>query len=151
MAPSCSKKKGIISIRESEEDQTAGNRGSQREEHEGNQPPPNEDVIAKMAEFVRENPSIFEQLERFFKKKRKEMAESSKCGPNYSPSESTDRRSITRHSRRETSEHYDKQSKVGVFLKCYWVACVRKWMHTHLKEGHLIPLVATELPLCARD
>lgn len=73
MAPSHSKKKGnAISIREPESEQPIGNQGSQQEEqHEQeDQSSPNEDAIAKMAEFVSENLNIFEQMGRFFKKKR---------------------------------------------------------------------------------
>lgn len=102
MAPPHSKKKtGTITIRDLKEKQHRDSQGSYHEEMDdqegqGDQSPLNKDAIAKMAEFVNENPSFFEQLERLFMGKGKEKAELSKRRPEHSPPETSERRSVSK-------------------------------------------------------
>lgn len=102
MASARSKKKvGTITIRNLEDEQHVDSQGSFQEEQgeqgeQGDQSPPNEDSIAKIAEFVNENPGIFKQLGRFFKRKGKEKAESSKRRLDHSHPEASGRRSVSK-------------------------------------------------------
>lgn len=63
-----------------------------------------------MAKFVNENPSVFKQLGRFFKWKGKERAESSRRQPEHSPPEASERKSVSRQSRKEPNDQYEKRS-----------------------------------------
>ncbi|XP_071920747.1 uncharacterized protein [Coffea arabica] len=69
--------------------------------------PNNEEAIAKMAEFVSHNPTIFEELGRYLKRKEKEKAESSKRRPTKSPEvpsgEDSDEGRLSRSTSRRTS------------------------------------------------
>ncbi|XP_027156819.1 uncharacterized protein LOC113757958 [Coffea eugenioides] len=67
--------------------QTSGAQQDRISEEPGSQrtQPNNEDAIAKMAEFVSDNPNIFEELGRYLKRQGKEKAESSKRRPTKSP------------------------------------------------------------------
>ena len=52
--------------------------------------PANEEVITRMAEFVNENPNIFEELGRYLKRQGKQKAESFKKKSDGSPEESSE-------------------------------------------------------------
>ncbi|XP_071928199.1 uncharacterized protein [Coffea arabica] len=62
-----------------QQDRISEEHGSQRTQSN------NEEAIAKMAEFVTDNPNIFEELGRYLKRQGKEKAESSKRRPTKSP------------------------------------------------------------------
>lgn len=69
-----------------------------------------------MAKFVNDNSGIFEQLGRFFKRKWKDKAKSSKRLPDHSPLKSSEKRSVTKQSRRKPYDQYEKHSsKVWAF------------------------------------
>lgn len=87
--PHSKRKTSTITIRDLEEEQHGNSQWSYQEEHgdweeQDDQLPLNKDFIVKMAEFINENPNFFEHLGRFFKRKEKEKAESSKRWPSRS-------------------------------------------------------------------
>ncbi|XP_027158226.1 uncharacterized protein LOC113759845 [Coffea eugenioides] len=66
--------------------------------------PANEEVITRMAEFVTENPNIFEELERYLKRQGKQKAESSKRKSDGSPEVSSEEESDGRRLSRSASK-----------------------------------------------
>lgn len=78
-----------------------------------------------MAKFINEHPSIFEQLGRYFKRKGKKKAESSKPRPD-SPPVSVER-PYSKHLRRVSLKQEEKQSsKVGGMLRAWTDSMCRK-------------------------
>ncbi|XP_027063199.2 uncharacterized protein [Coffea arabica] len=80
--------------------------------------PNNEEAIAKMAEFVSHNPTIFEELGRYLKRQGKEKAESSKRRPMKSPEvpsgEDSDEGRLSRStSRRASSKATSKLASIS--------------------------------------
>ncbi|XP_027094951.1 uncharacterized protein [Coffea arabica] len=66
--------------------------------------PANEEAITRMAEFVTENPNIFEELGRYFKRQGKQKAESSKRKSDGSPEVSSEEESDGRRLSRSASK-----------------------------------------------
>ncbi|XP_071919055.1 uncharacterized protein [Coffea arabica] len=89
--------------------QTSGAQQDRISEEQGSPrtQPNNEEAIAKMAEFVSHNPTIFEELGRYLKRQGKEKAESSKRRPTKSPEvpsgENSDEGRLSRSTSRRTS------------------------------------------------
>nr|XP_027123348.1 uncharacterized protein LOC113740056 [Coffea arabica] len=100
--------------------QTSGVQQDRISEEQGSQrtQPNNEDAIAKMAEFVSDNPNIFEELGRYLKRQGKEKAESSKRRPTKSPEapsgEDSDKGRLSRStSRRASSKATSKLASIS--------------------------------------
>ncbi|XP_027156081.1 uncharacterized protein LOC113756723 [Coffea eugenioides] len=100
--------------------QTSGAQQDRISEEPGSQrtQPNNEDAIAKMAEFVSDNPNIFEELGRYLKRQGKEKAESSKRRPTKSPEvpsgeDSEDGRLSRSTSRRASSKATSKIASIS--------------------------------------
>ena len=66
--------------------------------------PANEEAITRMAEFVTENPNIFEELGRYLKRQGKQKAESSKRKSVGSPEGSSEEESDGRRLSRSASK-----------------------------------------------
>nr|XP_027099262.1 uncharacterized protein LOC113718566 [Coffea arabica] len=92
---------------------------------EGQEPPrtqpANEEAVARMAEFVTENPNIFEELGRYLKRQGKQKAESSKRKSDGSPEGSSDEESDRRRLSRSASKRaFSKAtSKVASMTKAF--------------------------------
>ncbi|XP_027174210.1 uncharacterized protein LOC113773797 [Coffea eugenioides] len=92
---------------------------------EGQEPPrthpANEEAITRMAEFVTENPNIFEELGRYLKRQGKQKAESSKRKSDWSPEGSSDEESDGRRLSRSVSKRaFSKAtSKVASMTKAF--------------------------------
>nr|XP_027123991.1 uncharacterized protein LOC113740648 [Coffea arabica] len=83
--------------------------------------PANEEVITHMAEFVTENPNIFEELGRYLKKQGKQKAESSKRKSDGSPEGPSEEESDGRRLSRSASKRaFSKAtSKVASLTKAF--------------------------------
>ncbi|XP_027178054.1 uncharacterized protein LOC113777217 [Coffea eugenioides] len=83
--------------------------------------PNNEDAIAKMAEFVADNPNIFEELGRYFKRQGKEKAESSKRRSTKSPEVLSGEDSDEGHLSRSTSRRASSKttSKIASIFRAF--------------------------------
>ena len=77
--------------------------------------------MTKMAEFVAENPSIFEELERHFKRQGKKKVESSKRKSDKSPEVSSDEESDRRYLARSSSKRavFRTISKIASLSKAF--------------------------------
>ncbi|XP_071909636.1 uncharacterized protein [Coffea arabica] len=100
--------------------QTSGAQQDRISEEQGSPrtQPNNEEAIAKMAEFVSHNPTIFEELGRYLKRQGKEKAESSKRRPTKSPEvpsgEDSDEGRLSRStSRRASSKATSKLASIS--------------------------------------
>ncbi|XP_071905664.1 uncharacterized protein [Coffea arabica] len=100
--------------------QTSGAQQDRISEEQGSQrtQPNNEDAIAKMAEFVSDNPNIFKELGRYLKRQGKEKVESSKRKPTKSPEvpsgEDSDEGRLSRStSRRASSKATSKIASIS--------------------------------------
>ena len=81
--------------------------------------PTNEEAITRMAEFVAENPNIFEELGRYFKRQDKQKAESSKRKSDGSPEIPSREESDGRHSIRSTPKRASSKAtlELPLFLR----------------------------------
>ena len=96
MKPMCSRSRKALTI--GAEQSNAAQQEDISEGHESPRTQPaNEDAIARMAEFVTENPNIFEEVGRYLKRQRKQKAESSKRKSDGSPEGSSEEESDGRH------------------------------------------------------
>ncbi|XP_071906224.1 uncharacterized protein [Coffea arabica] len=82
--------------------------------------PANEEAIPRMAEFVTENPNIFEKFGRYLKRQGKQKAESSKRKSNRSPKGSSEESDGRRLSRSASNRAFSKAtSKVASLTKAF--------------------------------
>nr|XP_027089516.1 uncharacterized protein LOC113710608 [Coffea arabica] len=101
------------------------NAASQEDISEGQGPPrtqpANEEAITRMAEFVTENPNIFEELGKYLKRQGKQKAESSKRKSDGSPEGSSEEESDGRRLSRSASKRaFSKAtSKVASLTKAF--------------------------------
>ena len=101
MKPTRSRSRKVLTI-EAEPSAAAQpeNVSEEQESHEAR--PTNGEAMARMAKFVAENPNIFKELRRYFKRQGKQKAEFSKRKPDESSEVPFEEESDGRHSNRST-------------------------------------------------
>nr|XP_027082689.1 uncharacterized protein LOC113705025 [Coffea arabica] len=120
MKPARSKSRKALTI-EAEQSNAAQPENISEEQGPPRAPPANEEAITRMAEFVTENPNIFEELGRYLKRQGKQKVESSKRKSDGSPEDSSEEGSDGRRLSRSASKRaFSKAtSKVASITKAF--------------------------------